>query len=769
MAKKTSRVAPPSFDAQISVALARGQYPTALELAKKFVAHESTDTSRAKLRRVYLDVIGWCIQKNSLSEATTLLREAEKITGDLYWWEQLASLYVDTGDYSRAVQLLELTKQHHLKPKLLTRLIDVAVGQGGGGKKLLPSELHAGFELVLKAFQLYESDKSEEAKEALQGIGLQSPFLEWKVFLRGLMAYAIKDDTRACENWSRLDPNRLPYKLSEPLRLEIDAKFREGLSAKQQQLLRKRANILQGDNSSERLREIHRILASGEHLAEVWKLIRPIYGELRQHHPIQAAKIQNVLYWSLLSQGGPRDVDEYYKAVGAHPADPQTTRLRALVMESLDGEMQKAQKFWNEYQQWIEKNPQRWPSGQADRARAVIWLRMGENAVEVLEEIEENGGKNPDFASPFGRIFSMFEPQGNREPLKPGPEECFTQAAKLAPDWIEPAAHLFRLYFKSEQFVKAEELARSLVAKFPNDLQTLQAAEQINTQLGRTAEALEFARRAFQTNPLDRRLRDRVAVAAFGHSRTLLETNTFDDARSLLNEAASLSDQTQAGRILCLSAILEEKAKNPSAADSIREQLSKLPNERLANIYRFAVEAGRVKLPPKRKKELEAPLKAILEETPSISELIPLLGAVAEYDQETIKYRGFLTHAKKIRGMAEKAIRPGIPEADLKQLGFQLLRLKFWPSLLKLSQFGIRNFKNSPYFFYFEAEYGAKNPARPMRGYLDHGFREAYRIIHRSPAGTFKDLEQPLKRLQELEPWLANLTNRNFFEDYFEM
>lgn len=769
MAKKPSRAAANPFDERINTALARGQYPTALDLAKKYVAQESTEASRAKLRRVYLDSVAWYVRKNSNAEALKLLYEAEKLSGDVGWWEQLAYGFVDVGEYPRAVQLAELTKQEQLKPKLLARLVDVAVGQGGGGKKLLPAELHAGFELVLKAFQLYETDKADEAREALQGIGLQSPFLEWKVLLRGLLAYAVKDDIKVMENWSRLDSNRLPAKLAEPLRMEIDLKFRDGLSAKHGQLLQKRRAIIQGENPAERLREMHRTLASGEHLGEVWRLARPAYVELQKNHPLLAAKVQNVLYWALISQGGPRDLDEFYKAVGAHPADPQTTRLRALVMESLDGEMQKAQKFWNEYQQWIEKNPERWPSGQADRARAVIWLRMGENAVEVLDEIAETGGKDQQMMGPFGRIFGMFQPPGNREPLKPGAEECFSRAAKLAPDWIEPAAHLFRLYFTGEQFAKAEELARDLVAKFPNDLQTLQAAEQINTQLGRTGEALDYARRAFQTNPLDRRLRDRVAVAAFGHARALLESNDFNGARTLLGEAATLSDQRQAGRVLCLSLILEEKAKNLAGAEAIREQVEKLPNERLAVIYRLAVEAGRVKLPPKRKKELEAPLKTVLEETPTIAELIPLLGAVADYDQETVKYRGFLTHAKKVRGMAEKAIQPGTTEEALKQLGFQLLRLKFWPSLLKLSQFGTRAFKTSPYFYYFEAEYGAKNPARPMRGYLDHGFREAYRIIHAAPAGTFKDLEQPLKRLQELEPWLANLTNRNFFEDYFGM
>src|SRR5947208_445751 len=78
---------------------------------------------------------------------------------------------------------------------------------------------------TMQAFAHYEAGRDEEARNALQAIGLQSPFLEWKVFLRGLLAYSAQDNARALENWQRLDSARLPGRLSSALRASIDPTF----------------------------------------------------------------------------------------------------------------------------------------------------------------------------------------------------------------------------------------------------------------------------------------------------------------------------------------------------------------------------------------------------------------------------------------------------------------------------------------------------------------------------------------------------------------
>src|SRR5207248_3764443 len=110
----------------------------------------------------------------------------------------------------------------------------------------LPAEFHAALNHVLAAFAHYSAGEDEAARERLQAIGLQSPFLEWKLLLRGLMAYSARDDARALENWQRLTADRLPARLAAPLRAALDPAYRQAQPPATQALLLQAADRLQG-------------------------------------------------------------------------------------------------------------------------------------------------------------------------------------------------------------------------------------------------------------------------------------------------------------------------------------------------------------------------------------------------------------------------------------------------------------------------------------------------------------------------------------------
>ena len=90
----------------------------------------------------------------------------------------------------------------------------------------MPESLRPAFDAVCDAFALYESGQDDAAREKLQSVGLSSPFLDWKLLLRGLIAYAAGDDARALDNWSRLAADRLAGRLIAPLRFALDPAFR---------------------------------------------------------------------------------------------------------------------------------------------------------------------------------------------------------------------------------------------------------------------------------------------------------------------------------------------------------------------------------------------------------------------------------------------------------------------------------------------------------------------------------------------------------------
>ena len=109
---------------------------------------------------------------------------------------------------------------------------------------------------MLLAFDQLARGEDDAMRETLQGLGLRSPFNEWKLLLRGLQAYYQQDDPRALENWQRLTPTRLPAQLVAPFRVKIDESFRAAQPAVIQNQLSARHERLQGRPHAQQLRDM---------------------------------------------------------------------------------------------------------------------------------------------------------------------------------------------------------------------------------------------------------------------------------------------------------------------------------------------------------------------------------------------------------------------------------------------------------------------------------------------------------------------------------
>src|SRR5439155_10908307 len=87
--------------------------------------------------------------------------------------------------------------------------------------------------------------------------------LEWKLFLRGLIAYVNRDDERARENWQRLSKHRLIFALSAAMRAGIDPAFFASQAPAAQTLLRGKWLQNQGVAAAPLLRQIKDLLHEG--------------------------------------------------------------------------------------------------------------------------------------------------------------------------------------------------------------------------------------------------------------------------------------------------------------------------------------------------------------------------------------------------------------------------------------------------------------------------------------------------------------------------
>src|SRR6185437_13944850 len=222
-------------------------------------------------------------------------------------------------------------------------------------------------------------------------------------------------------NWQRLTPERVPARLAAPFRFRIEADFRTAQPPATQAVLQKQIDRLQGSAVLSQLRGLQATLAHKGKMPAALRQVEALLPVLRQEAPQLVPRLAACFYWHIL-ETGPDDVPRYQRVFGPPPEDLHFHRLNALGYERA-GELDVAHNHWQQYEQEIAAHPERWPGGQADRARALIWHHMGQNAASIPEPRKK----------PLRRSF-LFDEDEPLTPLKPPAEKCFEKSLELAPD-----------------------------------------------------------------------------------------------------------------------------------------------------------------------------------------------------------------------------------------------------------------------------------------------------------------------------------------------
>ncbi|MBY0514403.1 MAG: hypothetical protein K2P78_10880, partial [Gemmataceae bacterium] len=171
-------------------ALRAGEYPAAVRTAHRLYESSPSPENLGVLKATLLDA-GWHFaDRDKMDEFIEVAADVAKLDPDNpAWVAEWAALLARAGMAEDGLKLLERTLDPATgRPKVLAFAADRAVRRRS--KERLPEELHAGLDAVLAAFRHHEAGNEAAAREALEPIGLRSPFLEWKVLLRGLLAHA---------------------------------------------------------------------------------------------------------------------------------------------------------------------------------------------------------------------------------------------------------------------------------------------------------------------------------------------------------------------------------------------------------------------------------------------------------------------------------------------------------------------------------------------------------------------------------------------------
>jgi tetratricopeptide (TPR) repeat protein len=733
-----------------------GRTQQALELAKQLHKYEPTPQHLELLKAAYLARGRQLLAQGHARDAVTVLEAAQRIDSAPAYREQLALELAAAGGVRQALALIGAMPESPVAGRVLARAADAALELGAAGRDLLPPALHADFDQVLLAAAHLEAGRDEEARAALQAVGLRSPFLEWKLLLRGLQAYYRNEDARALENWQRLDAERLPARLAAPYRAQLDPTFRNAQPPASQAALQHQLDRLHGSSLQPRLRSLRAALADRESLAPAYRQAEALLPELRQAAPQLVPRLARCLYWET-TDGGPEDVLRFQRVFGAPADDPNLHRLRALACER-DGALGEAHRYWQQYEQDIAAHPAAWPGEQAARARSLVWLHMGHNAASIPGD---NRLKDlPRF---------LRDHPSRPRPLRPPAEECFRRAAELAPDQLEPQEARFQHLCDAGTPARAEKAGRQLLECFPGHVPTLEALGELCQGRKKYSQALDLFQQALKGNPLDRTLKDKVLTAHLYHARAEVEAGHFDAARQDYRAALALNANGDPTGVLARWAACEMKAGDAARAEELLEQARGAGGPPLALAYTLLVEALRLKLGPRIKARFDKDFKAGLAGPPAAAAAVGLLGLTAALESSGVTYYGQKTHRQKVLAYLEKARRQAeFTEQQAEEVCRALLALEARKQARAFATLGKKQFKANPWFPFFEAltyflEGPEGCPYYPTRTLLE----DAERLARALPTDErrerlLEDVQRRLTALDALSPF------GGFMQDFFD-
>ncbi len=685
-------LAPEEIKARVHQALHEGRTQQALELARNLFKQDRSPAHLELVQKATLARARQLRSQGNLRDAGTVLSNAAELGGQAFA-QDVALEMARCGAVRQALRFLDRIEDAQAKRQIIGHAADSALrlggrGEGAAGQGLLPQSLQGQLNLVRQAFSQLDNKQDGAVRAALQGIGLQSPFLDWKLLLRGFLAYYQNDDARALENWQRLDPDRLPARLAAPFRWLIDKNFQQAQPPATQQALRNAADRLQGSGIMPALRSLRTTLLDEDKLPDAFRQVETILPAFRQMYPAMAPRLANIFYWAIIHDGLPEDKQRFLRVFGPPADDPLLLRMDSLAQDGRRNLLE-ARMAWQEFDKWLQTNPAWGPQEQRQRARALIWCHLG--------KMSDGMPQMPEILRRLMRRLKKEEP-------KVSAEECYRQSLQLAPDLLEVHEALFQHFRKQEKSDQAIQAGKELLQRFPEHVATLEALGDLCQEKGKHAESLTFFQGALEVNPLERRLRSKVSFVYLLTARILALASRFDEARAAYQSALNFEEPAQSHHVLAKWAACELKAGNQPRAEELIQQARARARHPIYATFYLVIESARLKLAKAVKDRFGRELSDALAQPPVAEIAVALLEIAAVHEEAGVDYRGQKSHQKKVLTYLGKALPLSWTEEQLEKICTGLLEIQPGRLFDQFSHKGMKNYPANPVFFIREAE-----------------------------------------------------------------
>jgi tetratricopeptide (TPR) repeat protein len=684
-------------------ALREGRFAHARELALSLVHQADTPAHRDLALRAALGRANELQGEARFADAAGVLGGIIAYLQDPAQIKSVAESLARCGNLAQAMHLAEKLADPQLNNRLVGLVADADLRDRCRGNVVLPAELQPQRDLLRRAFAELQAGQDDKVQETLQGIGLTSPYLEWKVLLRGLVAYYQQDDVRATENWQRLNPERLPFRLAAPFRASIDDAYRRAQPTETQHSLTSQLERLHGSGFAGTLRQAQKLLAGDNHMAQAFRQVEPVVAALKTENPHLVQRLAACFFWAIIDRGFPEDLQRYQRVFGGPPEDPRLWRLEALALEQRS-DLHTAHEAWQKYERSLASYHGSLPAEHIQRMRAMVWQHMGHNAASL-----------PDVPTLPTSPQDIFNFNPIPRPLKPTAEECFNESLKLAPSQLDAHLALVHYFLDHDKHGKALQAAKRLLKEFPEHVPTLTTAGDLHLERGNYKEALAMFTQALQANPLDARLRGKLCAAHTALAGEDVEKGRLEQARTGFQTALGLAEPDDKPIILAAWAACEFKSGTTDRAEELLGQATSAGGQRLAVAFEMLVSSIRFKLGKPLKTRFEKEVNQLLAEPPTVEAAVGLARISAGLARAGVKYVGQKGHEKKVVAYVDKARSGDCNEQQLLQLCLALRELKVVRVLQNYFHTGQQRFPDNPRFYLAEVEYLMSLPRHRMQ------------------------------------------------------
>ena len=548
--------------------LERGDFKEAIKGLKGLKPAEQTAESKRLLQMAYLGRAREFTARNAKDEAKGALSELRgfgNLTPDIL--RQIGELRLRLGEGAAVKQEAIFSAEDYAALEA-----DLAITHPGEVRSAQP-EVAQMAQDVLAALEDVEKGRDEEAQQRLRDIPRQSPFADWKLFIRGLSAHYRQQDAERLANWNRLSPGRAAHRIATRMSLAQGLTPPPEVEPTPSLVVEQARSALERSQGVslvvERLQKLDRLLQDHEWTGML-RLLQTSKAVWDEADPQLGSRLTQVLLpVGLDNARSPTDWFNFCATLTPRSFDPHWNLATAMMYERAEGP-QASSKHLLKY---LHEIPQISGISAEDRTivTALIYRHLGRQGVEA--------------AVPGLRLMS----DDSFPDIPPETMDYYRQAAETYPQlpniYMEWAFNLDMAGRGDE----ANAVLRLMLEKLGASELPLRKLWNNASQAGENELCIEYGSRLRRLLPLDKQLAEALGSSYMAAARNRCLQGKLDAAREAVEQARQIGFaesrplmyhtrlamfELKLGNSAPLNNLLETVKANPITAPSWYSQLT---------------------------------------------------------------------------------------------------------------------------------------------------------------------------------------------------